>query len=166
MSNAKFVVEYINNLVSKYKYQKLDKDLSEYSRNLYRSNIPSWLNIGDRSDVELFSPDGVLITTGYNRIVVGDYGAYIEFSVIQSNHNEFIIPQNQMYRLEDKYRSGIKYLWYSTYKEDVKIYYQTRGVSYADYIPRMFYVSVFDVNPGVLFIEEGDDGLYDIISPQ
>lgn len=165
MSNPKFVVDYINGLVNKYKYQKLDKSLSDYSRNLYRSNIPSWLHVVGEDQCELFSPEGVLICTGYTRIVVGDYGAYIEFSTRQANHNHFIIPQSQMYRLEDKYRSGVKYLWYSTYKEDIKIYYQTRGVPYADYIPRMFYVSVFDVNPGVLITEEGDDGIYEI-SPE
>lgn len=111
-------------------YCKFNKKESEKLRSYYKDqlNIP----IGP-SDLSIYSPTGLLLAKGYDRIVIGDYGAYIECSidkvVVDNIINKFFT--NNIYA---------KYIWkipkdYS----DVKIYLQQGTVSYADYKIGMYY---------------------------
>jgi len=64
--------------------------------------------------------------------------------VVRSNLK---IKSGQEYRINDpKYSEHVKY-WWLTPKDlsDMKVYYQKRIVSYADYKPEMFYVSPYEV---------------------
>lgn len=133
-----------------YNYKPLPDDLSEKYRELYRENIPSWLN-EHGADTALYSTKGSLITNGYRRIVVGDYGAFIEF---EKSQDTFVIAQGQEYRVYDeRYSKNIKYIWLTIADgSDVKIYYQRRGVKYADYRAGMYYVSVHEVIQNTDFI--------------
>lgn len=54
---------------------------------------------------------GSLICEWYDRIVIGDYGAFIEFpeSAIRNN---FEVEKGQEYRINDeRYSSRVKYHW-------------------------------------------------------
>ena len=132
-------------LAKKYKYKPLPKDLSEKYRKWYVANIPSFLKLnGD--DRPLFTLKGTILCPGYDRIVVGDYGAFIEYSETCPSA-PYIIAPGQEYRVNDpRYSNTVKYVWL-TAKDDsgVKIYKQNRGVSYADYKPGKYYVSVHEV---------------------
>ena len=66
-------------LSNKYKYKKLSNELSNIARNIYANTIPAFLLSFDKTK-PLYSLNGSLICNGYDRIVIGDYGAYIEFS--------------------------------------------------------------------------------------
>ncbi len=129
-------------LASKYKYKPLPGDLSNKYRGFYIQNIPMFLDIngGDR----LINVDGTPICEKYDRIVVGDYGAFVEFETPAS---EFIIAPGQEYRVNDeRYSKNVKYIWLTTPDESgVKIYLQKRPVTYADYKPGKYYVSVHEV---------------------
>lgn len=133
-------------LAKEYGYKKLTSDLSYRMRMVYRLNLPDSLKItGD--NCSLYSANRSLICTGYDRIVIGDYGAFIEFDSIKAALSNFIIKPGQEYRVFDpKYSSNIKYQWYTINDgSDIKIYHQVRGVSYADYIPGKYYVSPHEV---------------------
>lgn len=64
-------------LAREYKYKKLPEDVSNECRELYKRNIPSFLSTTGGG--ALYTTFGTLITNNYNRIVIGDYGAFIEF---------------------------------------------------------------------------------------
>lgn len=130
-------------LASRYKYKPLQNDLSKQYRQFYLKNIPAWLNIKGSSDT-LYTSRGSVICSGYERIVVGDYGAFVEFS---KGANNIVIKPGQEYRINDeRYSKNVKYLWLTIDdKSDVKIYYQKRTVAYADYVPGKYYVSVHEV---------------------
>ena len=83
------------------------------------------------------------------RIVIGDYGAFVEFSRAQANARHLKIKEGQSYRIEDpRYAEHVKYLWLTADdNSDVKVYDQKRLVEYADYKPGMLYVSVYEVFP-------------------
>lgn len=133
-------------LALEYKYKALPKDKSKDMRRIYLDHIPENLSIsgGEKS---LYSKNGTLISSGYERIVIGDYGAFVEFSMDTSNSNEFSVKNGQEYRILDpKYANNVKYFWYTVDDDsDVKIYLQARRVTYADYKPWHYYVSVFEV---------------------
>ena len=82
---------------------------------------------------------GYPITNGITRLVVGDYGPYIEFA-----------PEQLVAPLAPKFpgpqKPWIKYVWL-VHPQDArtKIYLQKRPVQYADYRPGMYYVSPDDV---------------------
>ena len=80
-------------------------------------------------------------------MVIGDYGAFVEFETDKANAEMFSVMKGQEYRINDpKYAENVKYEWYTI--EDgssVKIYKQKKPVRYAGYKPGYYYVSVHEV---------------------
>ena len=131
-------------LADKYKYKNLPGDLSEKYRQYFRENIPEWLCVDGGGTLKTMS--GSVICDRYRRIVIGDYGAFIEFES-PAVGSKFIIAPGQEYRVNDeRYSKNVKYVWLTTSDgSGVKIYHQKKGVTYADYLPGMYYVSVHEV---------------------
>lgn len=97
-------------------------------------------------DKEFRTKSGLLLATGCVRLVVGGRGAYIEFEPEHIVDGAVAIPDDQRWRLSEKYRDGVFYDEYRTTDEcNVMVYYQRRYVGYADYNPGMFYVSPSDL---------------------
>ena len=129
-------------LAAKYKYRKLSEELSLRMREYYIKNIPSFLYL--EGGAMLKTTKGTVICNSYDRIVVGDYGAFVEYSKPAC---QYVIEPGQEYRIyDDRYKDNVKYEWY-TVKDGshIKIYKQKKGVKYADYIPGKYYVSVHEV---------------------
>lgn len=133
-------------LTQKYKYKKLSEESSIGYRKIFMDNIPQFLKV-DGDNIKIFTEMGTLLCNGYNRIVVGDYGAFLEFSEEQANIDVFFIKEGQEYRIDDpKYSTHVKYNWYTIYDGcDVKIYHQMKTVDYADYKIDCFYVDVHEI---------------------
>lgn len=95
----------------------------------------------------LYTLDGTQIATGYQRIVIGDYGAFVEIAPGQICKDALRCKPGQEYRYaEERFAANIKYLWLTTKdRSDCKIYFQKKGVNYADYVPGMFYISPYEV---------------------
>jgi len=109
--------------------------------------LPSTLNINGDLNFQIHSINGTLISNGYNRIVIGDYGAFIEFDKDQVVRESLKVKTGQEYRINDpKYSEHVKYYWLTPKdKSDMKVYFQKRTVIYADYKVDMFYVSVYEI---------------------
>jgi hypothetical protein len=136
----------IQELVEKYKYKKLPKELSEQQREYYLSQLPSEFCLEGDFNCELYDLKGNKISNGYNRIVIGDYGAFIEIDVDHMLTNNLKVASGQEYRFTERYKN-VKYHWYCLKNnEDIKIYYQRHTVSYADYKIDMFYIAPDEVN--------------------
>jgi hypothetical protein len=88
----------------------------------------------------IFLKNGTLFATGYNRIVHGERGDYVEF---EKEH----IVQNLKYKFGFKNSpppEDIYYLWlYPQSDKNTKVYYQLRTVKYADYKIGKYYVSPY-----------------------
>ena len=136
-------------LAKKYKYKPLPQELSKKYRSYFKENIPEWLNIKGQN-LPLYTNRGTMIAIGYDRIVIGDYGAFIEFDNNKAMVESFIIAPGQEYRIEDeRYSKNVKYIWLTVYDgSGIKVYFQKKGVSYADYKPGKYYVSVHEVLRG------------------
>lgn len=134
-------------LAIEYKYKKLPEVLSKEVRDTYESEIPTSLDVNGDKEFEITSKEGTLISNGYERIVIGDYGAFIEFSVEQVVRKNIKIAKGQEYRIKDeKYKNKVKYCWLTAKDNSrIKIYYQKKCVSYADYKPEMFYVCPHEI---------------------
>jgi hypothetical protein len=99
------------------------------------------ISIGGDISTVFKTESGLAIARGYTRIVIGRRGPYVEFSDTQIDHFHFHIPENQMWRLSNKNVFYIEYRTKDT--SNVKIYYQTKIVDYADYKIGMYYISPF-----------------------
>ena len=134
-------------LAQKYKYRKLNKKLSQEVRQKYLDNIPNQLNINGDKEFKIYTLSNTLISNGYNRIVIGDYGAFIEFDKSQIIKENIKVKEGQEYRINDpKYSENVKYIWLTCKDDsDIKIYYQKKTVTYADYKAEMFYVSPYEI---------------------
>ena len=128
-------------LAQEYGYKPLPKELSEKYRQFYIDNPPEGFIING-SDTVLCTKTGAVVCNGYTRIVVGDYGAFIEFDEKQANLDEYIIAPGQEYRVNNpRYSKNVKYIWMTIPDgSNIKIYKQKKKVAYADYKSGMFYI--------------------------
>lgn len=134
----------IDELVSLYNYKPLPSSLSVAQRKQYFQELPSWCKIN--GDSCILYAGSLPISNGYQRIVIGDYGAFIEIPPRLMIIENLKIKPGEEYRLQERYKN-IKYYWFCTITDEkVKIYWQKHSVKYADYIPQMFYVSPYEVN--------------------
>jgi len=130
---------------AKWKWQPLPREVKARLSLLYHQYINDFYNSQHRLCV---LDTGELIATDYLRVVVGDYGAYVEFHRDQL----LVVPKlavGQEWRVNETYLKTrnlkIKYVWLEY--EGIKVYLQRNRVAYADYRPGFYYVSVLDFAP-------------------
>lgn len=131
------VINFIERITKDYGYKRLDPEKSKLARDFYARNLPSL-----EKDKCIFVKD-IELSKGFERIVIGDYGAYIEINADQINIKALKIESGQAFRTRLDFKG--KYIWYTT-DAGAKIYHQLRGVSYADYKPGKFYISPYDIS--------------------
>lgn len=117
-------------------------------RETYREALPEWCVPEGEPETKLYSLDGTLLCVGYTRIVIGDYGAFVEISPGQVILKNIEYKRGQEYRYQDeRYAGHVKYQWLTAKdRSRCKIYYQMLPVSYADYKPGMYYISPYEVD--------------------
>ncbi len=100
----------------------------------------------DGKNVPLYSKDGTLLATGYDRVVIGEYGAFIEVPEERMKDNNIQCKKGQEYRLKPPYVDRVKYQWMTSKGgSDCKIYKQMKPVTYADYKAGKYYISPYEV---------------------
>lgn len=98
--------------------------------------------VGNNSTI-FQTKSGLQLARGYSRVVFGGRGAYVEFDPNHMCHTTIHIPKNQLYRLSDLRVYYIEFR--SSDESNVKVYYQLKTVSYADYKIGFFYISPTDL---------------------
>ena len=94
------MLKYQEQLADEYKYKPIPRTFFKDVRAEFEETLPEWCNMsGDTTKLETRS--GTVIASGYNRIVIGDYGAFVEFSRAQANARHLKIKEGQSYRIED-----------------------------------------------------------------
>jgi len=101
--------------------------------------------ISDGSLTEFRTKDGTLVAKGYERIVIGGRGPYVEF------HPGQIVPSGLRLAPGQEWRKGPGRHYYAEHRSkdeaNVKFYEQIRTVDYADYRPGYWYASPFELDP-------------------
>lgn len=136
----------IDEVIAKYKYKPLSAELSTQQRALYLAELPKEFDINGDLNCQVYDSFYHLIAYGYSRVVIGDYGAYVEIPLDKMILTDIIVKPGEEYRFEPEY-SNVKYHWYCLKNnQDIKIYYQKHTVKYADYKPEMFYISPYELH--------------------
>lgn len=126
-------------------YKKLVPEMSKQVRAIYK-RYTDMLDLNPAKP--LYTHNGIKIAEGFERLVIGDYGTYIEYDLSQVPAGmRYSVEPGQEYRKLPGWRNRVKYIWYTIPDSDphVKIYWQLRTVSYADYKRKKFYISPFEV---------------------
>lgn len=126
-------------------YKKLAPALSKQVRTIYKK-YTDMLELDPAKP--LYTHNGIKIAEGFERMAIGDYGAYIEYDLAQVPKGmKYAIEPGQEYRKLPNWRNRVKYIWYTIPNSDphIKIYWQLRTVSYADYKIKKFYISPFEI---------------------
>lgn len=142
------MLAYQEDLAKKHKYKPIPIDLFTGNvRDKYEETLPEWCKDESNKTIPLYSACGTLISNGFERIVIGDYGAFVEISPKDMCLDNITCKKGQEYRyLDEHYAKNVKYLWLTTKDvSDCKIYHQKKRVNYADYLPDMYYISPFEV---------------------
>ena len=95
----------------------------------------------------LYSLNGTKIANGYDRVVIGQYGAFLEIDPKDMCMENVECKKGQEYRINNpRYADRVKYQWFTTKDtSDCKLYFQQKGVTYADYQPNKWYISPYEV---------------------
>ena len=93
--------------------------------------------------MRIFTKSGLQIAHDFERIIHGGRGDYIEISLDQIIELSIIVPEKQVWRLDNEK----VYYWEFRSKDisDIMLYFQMRLVKYADYKIGFFYVDPYDV---------------------
>lgn len=82
----------------------------------------------------------------YERIVIGDYGAYVEISASHLSDNHFIyIDQNDPIDETISSRHSSHMTLALNDESSYTIYFQVKPVPYGNFIPGRFYIDPYDV---------------------
>lgn len=101
------------------------------------------ISITGDNDTLFYTKEDLLVAKGYERIVIGGRGPYIEFTESQIVTENLLIPNDQQYRLKS---DKVYYIEFRSMDESyVKVYYQLKEVDYADYKVGMLYISPFEL---------------------
>ena len=146
--SEKKVSRLISYLVDTYKYKSVPITLELGDvREIYRRNLPEWCKI-DGDVVLLRTKRGTPVMRGYDRIVIGDYGAFVETTTDKIFRKYIRVKSDQAFRMNDPQYTKCKYIWLTaTDESNVKIYFQKRPVNYADYVPGKIYVNPYELIP-------------------
>ena len=107
--------------------------------------------------IGIFTKSRMKIATGFNRIVHGGRGAYIEFDNEQILRDNLHISQDEKWRL-NSLRAYYAKEYRSNCNSDVKIYLQMKTVESADYIIGKWYISPVDLLDFEIILGEDVDG--------
>lgn len=138
----KELLEEIDTLGTSQKYRPLNKELKDKYYKLYLDNLNGF------DKVRNLNINNIPFAKKYERVVVGDYGAYVEIDK-KDLLVDLSVPKGQEWRLDknfiEKRNLSIKYEWYEY--DNKKVYFQINTVTYADYKPGYYYISVlyFDI---------------------
>jgi len=101
------------------------------------SNYVERLCVPIQGDVEreFYTCSGVHIATGYDRVVIGGRGPYVEFDISHLVSAAF----------KDACASHYYYHELRSEVDNVKVYVQIQTVDYADYVPGKCYISPFEL---------------------
>ena len=88
-------------------------------------------------DIQLWIPSGPLFSTGYERIVYGDHGPYIEFQRDHIKMNLVSKLGNSIESLPDPEKCKVYYIWlHPVGYSHLKVYWQIRPVTDKPNAPR------------------------------
>ena len=147
-------------LSTQYSYKKQPDIIGEINMKVYLETLPEEFKgevkyvTSDKpgyeiegKNIPLYSKDGTLIADGYDRIVIGHYGAFLEISPEKMHLDNLKCKPGEEYRINNpRYAERIKYAWLTAKDDsDIKVYDQKRGVTYADYRGGVYYVDPFEV---------------------
>lgn len=118
------------------------KKTSEQIRQGYRGRLLLPEEIGN-DEIIFYTKSGLEVAHGYERVVIGDRGPYIEFHGEMLNNDGIYIPEHQKWRIKNPLCYYVE--WRTKDNCYVKIYNQKRTVKYADYKIGCWYISPFDL---------------------
>jgi hypothetical protein len=140
----------ISHLISYYESNFYDiKDLkyrdelySFYHDYLKAHRYMKYLSINEGEEYLLFINNYYIGTL--TRVVIGDHGPYFEIDT-KTLTSDIHIPTRELWRFTKRF-DNCKYYHLNHNKINIKIYLQTKQVSYADYIPGYCYISCYYAN--------------------
>jgi hypothetical protein len=122
-------------------WRPFEPEESVILRAQHLTTLPSWCKL-DGEEVSLVNVELTEIAYDYDRVVIGDYGAYVEISLasIRLDHLRNKWPGEP--------RRTVKYIWLESQDAArTKVYEQRGTVGYADYKVGYFYVDPSAVRP-------------------
>ena len=99
---GKKMLAFQEKLAREYGYKPIEYNLFLGDvREKYKDTLPEWCEMDGNDNVPLFSLDGLQVSSGYNRIVIGDYGAFVEISPEQIIKENIRCQSGQEWRSSD-----------------------------------------------------------------
>lgn len=149
-------VDLINDFNERYHGRALPQDESLYLRELvYPKAVPSWLQYEGDESQPLFTKVGTPFCSGYSRVIISDYGPYIE--IPQSLIDKSIVKRDLATETNiDMGTSSTRVWFYASDNSRMPLFMQAKTTNLGDFIPEYFYVVPSDVCVPSKFEIEGN----------
>lgn len=140
----KVVLELQKDLAEDYKYKAIPQNYRAEIHNFYKDNLPPNFRLeGDAAP--LFSSSGLKLCEGYNRVVIGDYGAFVEVAPSNIVTENIQVQEGQEFRDFNPRYNHTVFSWLTPKGDSgIKISFQKRKVEYGDFKPGFYYISPYD----------------------
>ena len=140
----KVVLELQRDLAENYKYKAIPQNYREEIHNFYKDNLPPNFRL-DGDAAPLFSSSGLKLCEGYSRVVIGDYGAFIEVAPSDILTENIHVQAGQEYRDFNPCYNHTVFSWLTPKDASgIKISFQKKPVEYGDFKPGFYYISPYD----------------------
>ena len=141
------VHSYIKDMVAKYHHRPIPTTPATGNvKTYYRDKLPAWAKKKISRKYPLYTKNGEKVCERYERIVIGDYGAYVEISASHLSDNHFIyIDQNNPIDETISSRHSSHMTLALNDESSYTIYFQVKPVPYGNFIPGRFYIDPYDV---------------------
>lgn len=105
--------------------------------------VPKMNKYEFNGNLPIRTTNGTEVAVGFNRIVHGGRGAYVEFLDEQIIKGSIEIVNGSEWRLDSSHPASSKcyFALYTPKGEKIRVYHQKREVDYADYIVGRWYIS-------------------------
>lgn len=137
---------FIQDMIKKYHYRPIPATVQTGSvKSYYRDRLPAWAKIKISRKYPLKTKQGDKLCEAYEKIVVGDYGAYVEISASHLLIDQFIYIDEQdiSENIDTRQKSYMTFVLNTD--PDFKILFQVKSVAYGNFIPGRFYVNPYTV---------------------
>ena len=140
-------VDLINDFNERYHGRALPQDESLYLRELvYPKAVPSWLQYEGDESQPLFTKVGTPFCSGYSRVIISDYGPYIE--IPQSLIDKSIVKRDLATETSiDMGTSSTRVWFYASDNSRMPLFMQAKTTNLGDFIPEYFYVCLLYTSP-------------------
>ena len=158
---AALMPQFVSQLMLSYRNQVIPNNISEELKETHKKYLPTWISdsmIESGKSAPLFDVNGTKVCDKYSRVVISDFGAFIEFSYDDICEKNIMIMPGEEYRVAPENQDKVSsYLLTTNSDAKCQIGLRVKDGTGSGFRQGFCYVSVYEVIDEAIMRELSDD---------